>query len=438
MSSTSSTIRLLSLVKYTTTNISEYVGSTADPCLTKGLVSSSPAVYKSGTSFYFDYSSTTNGADLKFLKRFFGVLTAGNTFTVSGGTYYVEETGAQYSFAGTYTYYGSTGISNNYLNLGGVTYSPSLADGLYESKNFISAINYSAIKGNTAQYFVSKVNRDDPSNINFLGIYGNEYGYEEYLETTPGLTNNTRYLIDTAIKLNDGSEIIYLNSSNTIQTEKRYFLPTTVNIYMRGVPDLNTLAAPTNINGIVKKMDSDGDVLAVFQNQNLRQKYCRNINDDTNFYDWYGVVKTSSLENVLNPLAYNGLSFSYNYYSFVKWAVSFIANTFNPTTNEPVYREVLSIFVDGVATNTANYATSGANPFGTILKMDLSDASLFNTTIEPFLDAACSVRLNNYYYLTGLPGFDGASFIYFKQTSSPSTIYLKFTQETTLVLQIQI
>ena len=56
----SSTNKFLSLVKSTITNISEYVGSTADPCLTKGLVDSSPAVYKSGSSFYFDYSTTTN------------------------------------------------------------------------------------------------------------------------------------------------------------------------------------------------------------------------------------------------------------------------------------------------------------------------------------------------------------------------------------------
>lgn len=431
----SSTNKFLSLVKSTITNISEYVGSTADPCLTKGLVDSSPAVYKSGSSFYFDYSTTTNGADLKFLKRFFGVLTAGNTFTISGGTYYVEETGAQYSFSGIYTYYGSTGLSKQYLNLGGVTYSPLLSDGLYENKNFINPINYSAIKGNTAQYFITKVNREDPNNINFLGLYGNDYGYEEYLETTPGLTNNTRYLIDTAIKLNDGSEIIYINSSNNIQTEKRYFIPTTVNIYMRGIPDLNTLAISTNLNGIVKKIDADANTIDVFQNQNLRQKFCRNINDDTYFYDWYGSIKTSTIENILNPLAYNGLSLSYNFYSYLKWGVSFYAPT-AAITDQLSYREVLSLFVDGVATNVINYATTGANPYGTIIKIDLSDSSLFNSTIEPFIDAQCSIRLNNAFYLNGIPGFDGASFIYFKKSDTPSTIYLKVTNQSSLILEI--
>lgn len=438
MALNSSTNKFLTLVKSTFTNISDYVGNTADPCLTKGLVESSPTIYKSGASFYFDYSTTTNGSDLKFLKKFFGVLTAGNTFTISGGTYYVEETGAQYNFAGTYTFYGSTGFTNQYLNLGGVTYSPALIDGIYNNINFITPINYSAIKGTTAQYFISKFNVDNPNNIDSLGIYGNNYGFEEYLETSPGLTNNTRYLIDTTIKLNDGSQIIYLNSSNTIVNESRYFVPTTVSVYMRGVPDVNTLAAPTTLNGLIKKIDSDGIVVSIYQNQNLRQKYCRNLNDDTYFYDWFGILKTSTLENVLNPLAYNGLSLSYNYYSYVKWGVSFIVNGISPSTGENLYREVLSIFVDGTATNTANYAVSGANGIGTILKLDFSDASLFNTTIEPFLDANCSVRLNNHYYLNGIPGFDGSSFIYFKDTNSPSTIYLKFTQQSSLILQIQI
>lgn len=437
MALNSSTNKFLTLVKSINTNVSAYVGNTADPCLTKGLMQSSPTIYKNGASFYFDYSSTTNGADLKFLNKFFGVLTAGNTFAISGGTYYIEETGAQYSFAGTYTFYGSTGFTKQYLNIGGVTYSPSLSNGIYDSKNFVSAVNYSAVKGTTAQYFISKVNLDDPNNINFLGLYGDDYGYEEYIETIPWVTNATKYKIDTAIKLNDGSEIIYLDPATSITNEDRYFVPTSVNVYMRGVPDLNTLAASTTVNGIVKKIDSDGNTVEVFQNQNLRQKYCRNVNDDTYFYDWYGQLKTSNLENVLNPLAYNGLSLSYTYYSYIKWGVSFISSGPNPTGGN-VYREVLSVFVDGVATNTANYAISGSNPYGTILKLDLSDSSLFNSTIEPFLDVNCSVRLNQFYFLNGVPGFDGASFIYFKETLSPSTIYLKFTQGSSLVLQITI
>ena len=83
-----------------------------------------------------------------------------------------------------------------------------------------------------------------------------------------------------------------------------------------------------------------------------------------------------------------------------------------------------------------NFTTNGANPYGTIIKIDLSDASLFNSTIEPFTDAACSIRLNDSYYFTGVPGFDGCSFIYLRNTDSPSTIYLKISNKKSLILQI--
>lgn len=437
----SSQDRRLSLVKYGITNVSQYVGSTADPCLTKGLVSSSPAILKSGSSFYLDYTHTTNGADLKFLKRFFSYFTAGQTFATSGGTYYVEDTGTQYNFAGIYSFQGSTGSDNQYLYFGGVTYSTGLVDGLYESDNFLTALNYSAVKGNTAQYFMSKVNRDDPNNIDFLGLYGNDYGYEEYLETTPGMSNATRYLIDNAIKLNDGSEIIYLNSATPVVSESRYFIPTTLNIYMRAVPDLNTLAVSTNINGIVKKINSDGTTLKVYQNQNVRQKYCRNANDDEYFYDWYSIIKSSTQQNILNPLAYNGLSLSYNYRAYIKIGVGYF--TITPgvgfeNINDQVYTQNLSLFIDDVPTNNLDFTTTGANPTGTTIKIDISDSSLFNAVIEPFLDAECSVRLNTNYFMLGVPGLDNSSFIYIKKLNGPSVIYLKFTKVYSLILRITV
>jgi hypothetical protein len=40
--------------------------------------------------------------------------------------------------------------------------------------------------------------------------------------------------------------------------------------------------------------------------------------------------------------------------------------------------------------------------------------------------------------LNGVPGFDGASFIYLKTVTSPSTIFLKIKRETEMILQIVI
>jgi dsDNA-specific endonuclease/ATPase MutS2 len=64
---------------------------------------------------------------------------------------------------------------------------------------------------------------------------------------------NTIEKINTGFKLNDGSEIIYLNPETAITTENFYFQQKKVNIYMRGIPDLVTLSQNKLQNGIIKK-----------------------------------------------------------------------------------------------------------------------------------------------------------------------------------------
>ena len=92
--------------------------------------------------------------------------------------------------------------------------------------------------------------------------------------------------------------------------------------------------------------------------------------------------------------------------------------------------------MDNIVTESVSYTsnTSVTNP---VLKIDLSDSSLISTTVEPYIDSNCSSPLRVGYYLNGVPGFDGASFIFLKNSSAPSTIFLKFTRETPLVLRIE-
>lgn len=424
----------LDVVKTTTSNISEFIGNTSDPAFTKGLLVSCPLIYKKGTSFYFDYSSTANSADLKFLNKFFGSLTAGNTFTANGGTYYVESSGTQYNFAGIYQLIGKTGTYNQYLNLLGLTYSSSLNDGIYESNNFTSSLNYTSLTGATCQCYISYVNKKDPFNINYLGIYGNDYGFEEYLQIPESTINPARYKINTSIKLNDGSEIIYINDSTPITAENRFFKTSTVSIYMRGVSDLYTKSAVITLNGLLKKVTPDGTTLQIYDNQNARQKYARSINDNINYYDWFPMHPSSNYENIFNPIAYDGLSLSIDFYSLLQ-----IANVtyYVPTVeDEPtIFPVTLGLIVDGVPATTATYKISGTsvNP---VLKIDLSDSSLFSASIEPFIDPECAYPLTSSFFLNGVPGYDGASFVYLKNASMPSVIYLKVTKGISLVLQI--
>jgi hypothetical protein len=433
-----STNTFLTLVKSTNAYISQFVGNTADPCFTKGLLESSPTIYKSGNSFFIDYSASANSSDLKFTKRFFGSLTVGNTFAISCGTYFIESTGQQLSFSGTYTLSGITGAFNQYVNATGVTYSTSLSDGVYANNNFSAPLNYTAITGITAQYFISKLNKTDPYNIEFLGIYGNDYGYEEYLEVIGSSSNALRYRINSPLKLNNGSEIVYLNNQSTVTNENLYFVPVTINVYMRGIPDLITLSQNKNVNGLLKILNSDGTTLKILNNQNLYQRYCRGIADSSNYYDWYATHRTSNFENIYNPYSWDGLSLSINYYSFIKIGTSTVFVTTESSIDTAETQTNTNILiVDGVQTNYASYVTQStvSNP---TLKLDLSDSSLYGASIEPYTDFSCSVPLTDSYFLNGVAGFDGSSFIYLKTNTAPASIFLKFKRETEMILQIVI
>lgn len=434
----SSTATFLTLVKSTNTYISKFIGTTVDPCFTKGLVESSPTIYKTGNSFFIDYSQTTNSSDLKFIKKFFGSIPLGNTFNVSGGTYYVQSSGIQYNFSGIYQLIGITGTYNQYLNLSGITYSSSLPNTTYNTNNFVTPLNYSAVVGNTAQYFISQLNKEDPNNIEFLGIYGNDYNYEEYVQVVGSSANNARYKINSYLKLNDGSELIYINSASGITNENFYFIPVTVNIYMRGVPDLVTLSQNKNINGLLKIVDSNGTTTKILNNQNLHQRYCRSIIDTTNYYDWYAAHRISNYDNIYNSVAWDGLSLSINYYSFIKIGTS-VAFISTEASTETILSQTNTnvLIIDGVQTNYASYNGQNVIP-NPVLKIDFSDSSLYNAFVEPYLDYNCTVPLTSSYFLNGVPGFDGASFIYLKTLSAPSTIFLKIKRETEMILQIVI
>lgn len=429
--------KALTLVKSTQSVISEFVGITIDPCFTKGSINTYPSILKTGNSFFIDYSNSTNTSDLKYLKRFFDGLTTGNTFSVSGGTYFISESGLQYNFNGEYKLENKFGEYNTYLYFSGVTYSPNLNNGLYDNKNFLTNISFNSKNGNTAQYFISKMSKNDPFNLNFLGLYGSKYNYEEFIEISGASANPGRYKIQDFVKLNDGSEVVYIDPSENIVSEDMYFKNNTVNIYMRGVPSLVTLSQNKNINGIVKKLTKDGEVVQILGNQNLHQRYCRSITDLNYYYDWYASTKLSTMQNIYNPIAYDGLSVSINSYSFVKIGVKNQFTDPDIVTGSTSILTIPILIIDGVETNVATYTTRNRLS-DSILKIDLSDSSLVGWKIIPYLDPELSLLLDDFYFLNGVPGFDGASFIYFKRVDSPTTIYLKFEQQIQLMLTIEV
>jgi len=431
----------LNVVKNTELFVTSFVGSTLDPCFTNGKIDGSPTILKQGGSFYFDYSNLANSSDLKFLKRFFGGLTSGNTFGITAGNYYDETTGLIYSFAGTYELSGKTGSYNNYISANGITYSPTIENGLYQNIGFKDAPLFTAVSGATCQYFQSFLNKDAPFNIEYMGIYGNDYSYEEHLEVVGASANNGRYLIDTFIKLTDKSEIVYINNTFGITSENLKGKKVLVNVYMRGVPDLITLSQSKQKNGIIKKIAPNTQVLEILTNQNLYQRYSRALVDSTNYYDWYEYFQSEQYDNLLNPFTYDKLSVAISFYSYVKIVNETQTTVLNPVTFAEVSTQVTTFLnVDGANTTTKSFRTSTTTSNGSgltpVIKFDLSDSSLYGWKIGAYVDKNCSIPLNSSFYLNGVPGFDGASFIYLRSPNRPQTIYLKFEKNISLVLTI--
>jgi hypothetical protein len=430
--------KALNVVKTTDLYYTEFFGNTADPTFAKGLLKSSPNVYKEGSTFFLDYSNSSNSSDLKFLKRFFNKLIFGNTFSISGGNYYDETTQTKYSFDGVYQLSGVTGLYNNFINLIGISYSASLVDGSYYNYNFKTPINFTYAKGVTANYFASKINTSSPFNLEFLGIYGGDLNSEEYLEVGGSTLNTDRYLIDNCIKLNNGQEIVIINSTTPTTNEKLYFKQCNVNLLMRGVPDSNTLSQSKYQNGIIKKINTEQKILDILTNQNLHQRFSRAQADPDNYYDWYAVSETDNFKNVLNPYLYDKLSMSVDYYSYVRIGVITQTTFTNISTSAiPVTTTSTVLNVDNITATSKVYKAISTATIPNI-KIDLSDSSLVGWKILPFYDEACSILLNNYYYLNGVPGFDGASFIFVSNTQAPSSFYLKFEKDTVLKLFITV
>jgi hypothetical protein len=70
-------------------------------------------------------------------------------------------------------------------------------------------------------------------------------------------------------------------------------------------------------------------------------------------------------------------------------------------------------------------------------KIDLSDARNLGTDIDVYLDPACSIPLENNSRLIGVPGRDGAAFIYYADRADTiQSIYMQLTRENTKVLEI--
>jgi hypothetical protein len=190
----------------------QFVGNTADPCFTKGNLNGSANIFVTGNSLFFDYSEVKTGNDLKFLNKFFNGLTTGSTFNFYSGVYYNDATSSSINWNGTLQLQSVSGTFKQYISCSGVTGTAALTGGYYVNKNFTNPIQFSATTGNTAHMLISNTPRSSPLNFDFFGVYGSDYGFEEYVEVIGSTLNSGRLKIKNYVKLNDNTEVIYLTN----------------------------------------------------------------------------------------------------------------------------------------------------------------------------------------------------------------------------------
>jgi len=418
----------------------QFVGNTADPCFTKGNLNGSANIFITGNSLFFDYSEVKTGNDLKFLNKFFNGLTTGSTFNFSSGVYYNDATSSSINWNGTLQLQNVSGTFKQYISCSGVTGTAALTGGYYINKNFTNPIQFTATTGNTANILISNTPRSSPLNFDFFGVYGSDYGFEEYVEVIGSTLNSGRLKIKNYVKLNDNTEVIYL--TNPVTNENRFFNKSQVDILHRGLPSLAVLATNPLQNGVIKIAGAtSGIVSMLLENQNILQHALRQQLDTANVYYYYpnSTLKTINA-NTESIVDYKNISISYSNIFILKiktsYFISFNTDGFNISeflgTNQ--YNDV--IYIDNSETETLSI---NSNTAVAPIKIDLSHAENKSAVINLFLDSNCTQPLIENYYLLGEPGYEGASFIYMVDRAySSKTIFMQIKKNTTNVLRINI
>jgi len=429
-------------VKSTQAYTLEFVGGTADPCFTKGLLEASPSVYHSGNSFLFNYSQTKVATDLRFLKMFFDGLSVGNTFNFTSGTYVDIDTGAQTTWNGQFQLQGKTGFFNEYIYCSGVSGTTSLTENNYDANLFTAPIQFTAVVGATANILILKNPGPDPLNFSYLGLYGSDFNFEEYVQVDKSISNQYRIPVKNSIKLSDDSEVIYFSPSSTIVNENLFFQKSMVYVYLRGSLTPAQVNFDETINGILRiTADSPGVFSFNLDKQNFQQSVLKTYSgySDPLYYYWYPNLSLNSFVTN-NVMPYTNESYQFaTIYHLVYNTVTQTVYTSSALNDIPVVASTETYNVVLVNDNQVESLvfSTASTALPKNFKIDLSDARNVGTDIDVYSDAACSIPFESNSRLIGTPGTDGAAFLYYGgRQDLVQTIYMRFERENVKVLEI--
>lgn len=429
----------LNSVKTTYSFTAEFAGNTTDPCFTKGILESSPSIYYSGNSLFFNYSQTKNVNDLKFLKIFFSGFTAGDTFAYSAGEYVNINTGEIKYWNGYLTFRGTTGLYNEYIICSGITNTTGISQGLYDYKLFEKPIQYTKTTGITGNFLISKTPENDPLNFLYLGAYGSDFNFEEYVEVENSILNNKRIKVKNCLKLNDNSELLYLDPTDTIVNENLYFQKSFINLYMRGTLNIETINSDEAINGVLYFYHSSqpGVYSHLLENQNKKQFNLRSVENPDIAKNWY---PNTTIKNFNTGFSITDASYSYQfskiyhlvYTTNIIYELKTSSLFGSPVTTVQGFSNTL--LIDNLPTTFILHEQTSEQ---TAFKIDLSDSRNLNLQVKVFIDPEMTIPMSENYFIYGKPGTIGSCFVYYGESSqNQQSIYLKLERESINALTI--
>jgi hypothetical protein len=412
-------------------------GTTTDPALTKGFFSSSPNVSIIGNSCYIDYSNTSNISDLTYLKKLFFTAPIGTTYSISSGDYYDEFKNVRTDISGVFSK--SSFTNNGKLLIGsivsGLTYTSNYS--YYDKSYFINPPQYTTgyTGAATLNFITNNITSNPAKSFINSGPIGSCFSQEEYVELSGTTLNAGKLKINSVIKLKDNKELLYVD--NTLVSENLGATATSSTFYIRGNANPDILNKSRKLLGCYIIYDSNGNQTSCFENQNQLQGFLRAQATATGYSAyWVPCLDCSRLtDNALNAASSDRtLFFDANVFFYITQQALATVNDALEVVLSYVYT------LNSNAVSNSNLQTTSAITF-TIdngFKIDLSHPSLKGFEVEAYLDSSYTVPMSQYIYKLGILGFDQASLIYQKTTSSSKLIYLQFTGPTVINVQITV
>ena len=391
----------------------EIFGNTLDPVFVRGSIDSKPNVSISGTSCFIDYSNSYNNSDRVYLIKMFKNTPAGTTFNFSNGLYYDENLNYRTEVSGVFSLAGFTNsdrlIVGNIISgfTAGNTYS------FYVAENFVNTPNYiTGYTGSTlSNYILNNIVSSSEKSFIDMGILGEEFDKEEYLEIIGSSSNVGKHKLNSALKLKDRKEIIYFQSGITSENLKTS--QSTLNQYLRGNANPTVLSRSRRRLGCYVVYDSNGNKLNCFEKQNELQAFLREQYESSSYtVQWVVCDSCSRLADSYYSASDVDKSFAFDNSLFIL-IDQYINNS---------GQNVSALYGNYPSNTNITLINNVAFTTEVGVKVDLSHPSLKGYSVTVYSDALKNVIVTDDIYFVGTPGTD-QSCVYLIKTQDSSNYY---------------